>query len=240
MRVLLTRPQAASGETTKRLRELGHQPILLPLMQAEHYLGPTLEGLQKSHAAIALTSAEAVRVLQALGPQLVAYLETPVFAVGDATASAARAAGFEKVEAAGGTAASMIALFGHRFRSITSQQPLLYIAGNPRTATFEAGLAELEIPFFTVEGYAMKPLHVDEPALSAALENPPVDVVLLYSPATAKCFFSLPFTARGWNVLRRSRILCLSHNVARAVPASLQTMVAVSERPDEDSLLALL
>jgi uroporphyrinogen-III synthase len=240
LRVLVTRPEEASYRTAKRLETMGHRPIVLPLMRAEHHPDDVLEGLRHPHSAIAITSAEAARVLQSLGQKNYPYLNVPLFAVGEATALAARNAGFTAVEAAEGTASSMIALFGERLRQMTLHHPLLYVAGAPRTATFEAGLTELEIPFLTVQGYAMIAVPVDEAALSAALQAKPVDAVLLYSPATATRFFELPLTRRSWNVLQHTRILCLSENVAHAVPAPLQSVVIVADRPDEDSLFALL
>ncbi len=240
LRVLVTRPEEASLRTAKRLETMGHRPIVLPLMRAEHHPDDVLEALRHPYAAMAITSAEAVRVLQSLGQKIRPYLEVPILAVGEATAMAARHAGFTAVEAAEGTASSMIALFGERLRQMTSHHPLLYVAGFPRTATFEAGLTDLEIPFLTVEGYRMLPLPVDEAILSAALQPMPVDAVLLYSSATAKRFFELPLTKQSLDVLRHTRILCLSENVAHVVPAPLQDAVVVADRPDEDSLFTLL
>ncbi|HEX2146120.1 MAG TPA: uroporphyrinogen-III synthase, partial [Pseudorhizobium sp.] len=225
MRVLVTRPQQASHSTAEKLRALGHQPVLLPVTRPEHHPDDVLEGLRHPHAAIAITSAEAVRVLRSLDVRLQPYLNDPVFAVGGATASAARAAGFKAVEAAEGTAASMITMFGDRLRRITADSPLLYVAGHPRGPTFEDGLARLGIPFTTIEGYWMKPLAVDEATISAALNEPPVDGVLLYSRATAAHFFDLTSTSRNMEVLHRTRILCLSPNVAEAVPAALKARV---------------
>ncbi|MCF6368856.1 uroporphyrinogen-III synthase [Rhizobium halophilum] len=240
MRVLVTRPQPASQHTAGRLSALGHAPVQLPLTQAEHHPDEVLEGLRLPHAAIAITSAEAVRVLQSLGTRIHAYLSEPVFAVGDATATAAREAGFTSVEAADGTAVSMIALFGDRLRQLTTDLPVVYIAGRPRSSTFEDGLAKLCIPAVTVEGYRMEPIAVDQATLSATLGQQPVDVVLFHSRATADCFFALPLQERELDVLSRARILCLSPNVAQAVPVSLRGRVAIAEHPDEDSLFALL
>lgn len=145
MRVLVTRPEEASHRTAKRLETMGHRPVVLPLMRAEHHPDDVLEGLRSPHAAIAITSAEAARVLQSLGQKTYPYLSVPLFAVGEATAMAARNAGFTAVEAAEGTASSMIARFGEGLRRITARHPLLYLAGNPRTVTFEAGLTDLEL-----------------------------------------------------------------------------------------------
>jgi uroporphyrinogen-III synthase len=86
----------------------------------------------------------------------------------------------------------------------------------------------------------MEPIAVDQATLSAALGQRPVDVVLLYSRATADCFFALPLQERELDVLSRARFLCLSPNVAQAVPVSLQDLVTIADHPDEESLFALL
>ncbi|MCJ8520193.1 uroporphyrinogen-III synthase [Pseudorhizobium tarimense] len=240
MRVLVTRPADSSRRTAERLSAVGHQPIVLPLTEPEHHPDDVLEALRQLHSAIVLTSAEAVRVLHSLGNVLHPYLSGPVFAVGEATASAARELGFEEVRAADGTAIGMLDLFRGELRALTANHPLLYIAGNPRATTLEDGFADHAIPFETVEGYRMKPVAIDEDMLAAALEAPPLDAVLLYSRATAERFFGLPLRPKQIEMLATARILCLSSNVAEAVPSALQANVTVAARPDEYSLLALL
>ena len=239
MRVLVTRPVDASRRTAERLAAMGHQSVVLPLTQPEHHPDDVLEALHQPHSAIVLTSAEAVRVLRSLGDRLHPYLHQPVFAVGEATASAARDVGFASVEAAAGTAASMIDLLADRLRVLTIRHPLLYLAGTPRAPTLEEGLTANAVSFVTIEAYAMTWTQMDEESLAAALDAP-VDAILLYSRATAERFFDLLQTSRRLDWLGSIRILCLSGNVAEAVPSSLQAAVAIAAQPDEDSLLSLL
>lgn len=240
MRILVTRPEEAGRRTAARLRALGHDPVLLPLMIAEHHPEAVLEALRRPHAALAVTSAEAVRVLRALGPELTPQLGTTVFAVGEATAIAAREAGFPSVQVAEGTGASMVEIFGGQLVRLTNSAPLLYLAGSPRSPVLEAGLAALEVPVLVAETYSMLPLSIDPEVVKTALEKPSVDIVLLYSQETARRFFEVASSEKTLDALRRVPLLCLSENVAEAVPERLRQNVRSATRPDEDSLLALL
>lgn len=240
MRILVTRPENAGRRTASRLQALGHDPVLLPLMAADHHPEAVREALHKPRAALAITSAEAVRVLQSLGDGLSLHLEDTVFAVGEATAAAAREAGFRAVQVADGTGAGMVEIFGEQLIRLTKAAPLLYLAGTPRSPALEAGLAERNVPVLVAESYTMRPLPIDPQSLRTALAQPPVDTVLLYSRETARRFFELPFPQSGSEALCGASILCLSANVAEAVPEHLQQNIRTAARPDEDSLFALL
>ena len=97
MRVLITRPVALAQALARRLEACGHDVVIEPLLTIEPLpVALELGGVQ----AIAVTSANAA-------PALGAARHLPVFAVGDASAAAARAAGCMRVESAGGDAASL-------------------------------------------------------------------------------------------------------------------------------------
>ncbi len=103
MRVIVTRPEFSARRTAARLAELGHTPVLLPMSRPVHKPEVALEALQAPHAALAITSAEAIRALSLLGPVLAGHLATPLLAVGRATAEAAIALGFTTVIDGGGS-----------------------------------------------------------------------------------------------------------------------------------------
>ncbi len=93
MRVLVTRPVEDAGATAARLRELGHELLIAPLLEIRFRDGPelSLDGFQ----AIVATSANGVRALigRTLRPATL-----PIFAVGPQTAALAREAGFADVQ----------------------------------------------------------------------------------------------------------------------------------------------
>jgi len=99
--VWITRAQPGAAATADRVRALGHTPIVAPLLDVRE-LGegpPDLGGV----AALAFTSANAVRAFARRTPDR----SLRVFAVGAATARAAREAGFRRVLSSDGDVAAL-------------------------------------------------------------------------------------------------------------------------------------
>ncbi|MFB9953165.1 uroporphyrinogen-III synthase [Rhizobium puerariae] len=236
MRVVVTRPEPSARRTADRLERLGHHPVLLPVSRAVHHPETARDALRKPHAALALTSAEAGRVLSSLGDQLAPYLEETLYAVGDATAKAAAAAGFRNIRTGTGTGAELAKLIASHTASLAA--PLLYLAGKPRSPGFEEGLRARNLPFVTAEIYEMSPVAHDGNAIRAALLDPKADAVLLYSRKNAQLFFDL--SAPHAEALAATLMLCLSDNVANAVPDEFHRNIKIAGHPDEDGLFALL
>lgn len=89
-RLVLLRPEPGLAESAARARALGLKVLPCPLFRVEpmSWSAPSAQ----SFDALLMTSANAVRHG---GPELAKLLELPVQAVGDATATAAREAGFQ-------------------------------------------------------------------------------------------------------------------------------------------------
>src|SRR5690606_19517210 len=116
-----------ASATAARLREIGLEPIILPLTRIEplHARPPTDA---TAFDALVLTSANAVRM--ASGGLLASVGTLPCYAVGPATAEVARAAGVNVVLASGGDARSLSADIISRF---AGGARLLYLCGRVRT-----------------------------------------------------------------------------------------------------------
>ncbi len=138
MNVLVTRPEADAAALAEELAARGHSAVIEPLFTI--VAGPEaaldLSGVQ----AVALTSANGARALAGR----TARRDLPVFAVGDATAAAARAAGFAEVESAGGDVALLAALIASRLDP--GAGPVLHaaarrVAGDLKGRLEQAGFA---------------------------------------------------------------------------------------------------
>ena len=107
MRVWVTRAQPQAAATAERLVQMGHEPVVSPLIETR-LVPATLDGLAGA-GALAFTSQAAIdaALLQDLVPALA---DLPVFAVGDATADAAQRAGFKQVLSAGGAITDLATL----------------------------------------------------------------------------------------------------------------------------------
>ncbi|MVA72524.1 uroporphyrinogen-III synthase [Agrobacterium vitis] len=238
MRVLLTRTETASRKTADRLRALGHEPVVLPLAHAIHHVDDTLSALSQPHAALAVTSSEAIRSLASHREALRGHFETPLFAVGKASASTARALGFRKVLSARGDGAALAEQIAAA--PIAWANPLLYLAGQPRKQSLEHGLRQSSITFRVVDAYTMQGLTYHEDDICARLEQKAVDAVLLYSAETARRFFALPLSGKAAGLFASAHIFCLSADIAENVAKPFRNRVSIAPQPREDDLLSLL
>ncbi|MBY5315156.1 uroporphyrinogen-III synthase [Rhizobium leguminosarum] len=235
MRVLVTRPAHSATRTAQRLRDMGHEPLLLPLRQPLHDSVAALAALATTGGAIAVTSAEAIRVLSALGEQLHPHLARPLFAVGETTAEEARSLGFRSIASSQGNGRDLADLVAAR-----GADGLLYLAGWPRAETFESGLRELGIRFSVAECYRMQPIVPGLAEIEALFSRSRPDAILFYSRQTADDFFRVPDLRSALPEHSAARLLCLSEAVAQAIPAALKKSVEISPMADEKSLLSLL
>jgi len=225
MRVWVTRAQPHAEDTAGRLRALGHTPLVAPLLEVR----PLPAALDLAGvAALAFTSRNGVAAFAAREPRRA----WPVFAVGDATAEAARAAGFGDVSSAGGDVAALAALIARR----PPLGPVLH-AGAAEAAGDLAGLlAGRGVPTLSAALYETISLA---PAPEACAAWPELDAVLIHSPKAARALAAAAHALGRAGAAPPPRLLAISE----AAAAPLRTtfgMAEVALRPDEAALLALL
>lgn len=236
MRVLVTRPRRAAAATALKLEAMGHETTLLPLMQAEHLVAAVESALMQRHGAMVLTSAEAAQVLAALGDAQ-RHLATPLFCVGEATGRAAAELGFTNIHVGPGTGESLAETIAAT-RAGGTLEPLLYLAGSPRSDGLEQALRQRGIDCSTVECYRMTPIAYGADELSSLRRAGQFDAVLLYSRETARQFAALLWQSGLSATAFSRRYLCLSEAIAKSLPTGAPTEVAAM--PDEEHLLKLL
>ncbi|KQV73189.1 uroporphyrinogen-III synthase [Rhizobium sp. Root1220] len=235
MRVLVTRPLHSGQRTARRLRDMGHEPVLLPLSRPVHDPVAALTGLTNTDGAIAVTSAEAIHAIAARRTELAAHFNRHLFAVGEATAAQARAAGFRSVTPSGGSGNDLADAIAAK-----THGPVLYLAGSPRAETFETRAGEVGLTVTVAESYRMEPVKVDAGMLRSILAGGRLDAVLFYSRQTAETFFHISEIEAHPDKVAGTRLLCLSASVAEAVPLFLRKNVGIAATPKECSLLSLL
>src|SRR5262249_40353142 len=104
-RVAITRALPDAERTAERLRQRGAEPIIAPLLEvAPRTFDTNLSGVQ----ALLVTSANGVRA----AANALQERTLPLLTVGDATARAAREAGFTDVRSASGDARALAAPAG--------------------------------------------------------------------------------------------------------------------------------
>ena len=214
--VWITRARPGADRTAERLSGLGFAPVVAPLLTIRPLdARPDLTGVQ----ALTFTSRNGVETFAGLSPDR----SLPVFAVGDATAEAARRAGFDTAHSAGGDLAALAALI----RSEGSGLSILH----PSAAEPAGDLAALV-------GDAV---HVTTFPVYEATETdgaPPEawDAVLFHSPRAARVL-----TARLSPDGAHGRIaVAISPAAAAPLSALPFAEIYVSEAPTETDLLAAL
>ena len=229
-KILVTRPEPDATDSANRLRALGLEPIIAPVLTLKRLPCklPDIAGL----SAIAITSANALRALTQEQRAKLAHL--PLFAVGDRTAAAARQAGFTKVTSASGTFTDLVALMTKELPGGT----VFYPTTRHATGDLPQALAPGHITVATRHTYEMcraKALPI--PVIEALTAND-IAAVMLYSRRTATGFCTLT-TTLGPAAKRQLTALCLSENVAAPMIAAHFSRIALADYPSEEAMLAL-
>lgn len=221
MRVAITRAQPEAERTAARLRALGAEPVLASLLTIVPCgYDTSTEGAQ----AIIFTSSNGVRAF----PDAHAARERKVLAVGDATAEAAREAGFLDVRSADGDVVALAALAiatldpgGGKLIHIAGDHVAGDLGGTLRAAGFEC---ERRLAFASVAAQTLPGAFAE-----------PLDAVLFHSGRAAETFVSL-----GAPGAQSLTAVCMSDAVAEAARKTVWKRVIVAPAPREDALLAAL
>lgn len=214
MRVWVTRAQPGADATAARLRALGHDPVVEPVLRIRPLAGVRLdlEGID----ALAFTSANAVTAFAALSDRR----DRRVFAVGEATAAAARAAGFAAVDSADGDVRTLAA---HIAASGFEGTVLHPGATEPAGDLAAAGLSVRAVPVYETAATGVPP-----PA--------EIDAVLVHSPKAARIVARLLAGTRAEPV----EAFALSAACAAPLKGCGFRRLSVAPYPNETALLTLL
>jgi uroporphyrinogen-III synthase len=230
-RVLVTRPQPGASRTAARLEASGFAPFVLPLTETVP-LGVSLP--QGDVAALIVSSANAIRHAPAKLFSL--YSGKPVFAVGDETAAAAKAAGFADVRSSAGNAADLARDVA---AGLPAGSPTVYLCGRVRLDTLEAQLAGRGLDVLPVETYDTHERLPSQQELAMLDAGGPIGATLVYSAKGAASLARL-VSPRAGTMFRNTAFICISPRVARELGDVASGSVMAAETPDEDAMFDLL
>jgi uroporphyrinogen-III synthase len=236
MRLMITRPKDDAAPLGERLSAQGHEVLLEPLLEIRF----------KADASVDLTRVNGVLATSANGVRALAHIterrDLRLFAVGDATARAARQAGFDDVLSAGGDVASLVSLVSETLDPTAGR--LLHVAGTRLAGDLQGQLAGKGFEVERAVLYEARTAGNLTPVGRGALQAGAVDGVLLFSPRTARTFVDLAVEGNVAGACRDVTAYCLSPAVARRAterPNELSWRhVREAARPEEVSLLELL
>jgi uroporphyrinogen-III synthase len=209
--LLVLRPAPGAAATVAAARALGFTAIAAPLFEV-HPLDWALPA--EIPEAVLMTSAQAARLG---GEGLAALRDRPLYAVGEATADAARAAGFLHILAGDAGVDAILAR-----AQADGVRSLLHLAGREHRPPADGQVTIIRRLVYAAEAVSVLP--------EAARAVLPHAVALLHSPRAAALFASL-VDPRG------IRIAAISPATREAAGEGWRT-AATADAPTDTSLLA--
>jgi uroporphyrinogen-III synthase len=239
MAVLVTRPHPDDEATAAALRAKGFEVLRAPMLRFEPVAFQN--DLDANYGAVIVTSANALRGIE---PYLAGsrLLKLPLFAVGQRTAAAARAAGFDRVIVADGDAAGLrdTVLASARARELKKTSTLLYLAGADLARDLAGELGERGFNVVTQTTYRMIPVPGLPNDACDAFAASRIEAVLHYSRRSARAFLEAARTAGVEISALAVPQCCLSDAVASIVREAGASQVMVARSPDENALFEAL
>jgi uroporphyrinogen-III synthase len=234
VRLLVTRPEAEGERTAARLRALGHEVWLAPLLRVEPVADLTFG--TGPWGGIAFSSANAVRALSS-HPRLTELTALPAYSVGARTRDAAAAAGFVHGLSAEGDLDDLVRLVNANADSLL---PLLYFAGAERAGDLSGALAPTGRVVETVVAYRARLVGDFDADVRDAIAGGHIESVLHYSARSAAAFLAAAQVAGLEEFARTAKHFCLSVQVAAPLVAAGARNVIIAVTPNESALFALI
>lgn len=234
--VLNTRPETDSGDLAIALQQRGYDVCCAPMLTIDFPALPddqpglNLDGVQ----AVVFTSANGVRAFIRHCPRR----DLPVMAVGDATATTAREAGFTTVFSAGGDIDDLAALIAQRLPA--NGGPIYHPAARKTAGDLGTLLASKG---YVIDRQTLYEAHAATslpPAIIDGLAHAAIDAVLFFSPRTAESFVKLVEHHNIQGAMTTVSAICLSPAVKDRLASLKWRRIAVAAQPTQESLLSEL
>lgn len=221
--VLLTRAAADCQSYRELIERRGYIPLAEPVLRIEPKADAVLPSLS-GYDALVFTSANGIMGYCALtGDRTL-----PVYTVGDETADKARAAGFQRVESAGGTVGDLDDLL-----RAAAPGRLLYLRGadiaRPLAAAHDACIV-----------YTARPAEEFSPETLEILKSGRVRIAVLFSRRGALAFTAMMAREGLESLVKTIKVLCLSDSVLKSVAGFPWRETESAKRPDRHGMLDLL
>jgi uroporphyrinogen-III synthase len=216
--LLILRPEPGNSRTAAAASAAGLEPHRFPLFETRPVAWEPPDPLP--YTGIMMTSANAARFA---GPALLKYLHLPLFAVGDATAEAARAVGFTSVVSGDKDVARLLAEI-----ATLGEQHILHLCGADHLPSSAIGIH-----------IARRIVYTSVPlALPAGLANQlgKAPIAMLHSPRAAERFAQL--VAEVGADRNQINLIAISQSAADAAGEGWEK-VAIAPQPRDEALIEI-
>lgn len=227
MRLLMTRPEPDASLSAERLRTLGHDVLISPVMTV-NFSNKSLSW--QPGTDLVVTSRNGVRALAKHAHDEMRE-SALLYTVGDATAALAREAGFLNILSASGSVDDLIDL-------IAGKKPakLLYICGRERKEKLETKLNEIGITLDLAESYHADFAKEFTQQAQKALQDQTIDGILLYSNRSAEALKKLMNNKLVSQVTNDMTYFCLAKDISYVLDSIIGIKVVIADHPNEQSL----
>ena len=210
MKILVLRPQPGADETAARAHALGLETVVAPLFTVRPlaWTPPDPAGFD----AVMLTSASAARQAS---DGLAAFKQLPCYAVGEATAAAARETGFQDVRIGPDDGTGLLLMMAD-----DAVRTVFHPCGQDHLALAMPDIEIIRVPVYAAEAADSLPVPAEGM------------LALLHSPRAAALFAGIAGDKS------RTTIAAISPRTARAAGEGWQE-VAIAPRPRDAALLEL-
>jgi uroporphyrinogen-III synthase len=231
-RVLVLRAREDATRTAGKLREMGFEPVLSPVLE----IVATGAALPDGHYdAVLASSAKGVEGVEGAGARVEALKALPFHAVGAKTAAVAKAHGF-RPDIVAGNAEAILPLLLERY---ARPAHFLYLAGRDRQPMLEAGLRSAGHVVTAVDVYEARAMGSLTEEAQAAIGTGAIGIALHYSRRSVEIFLALVEAADLTPRLAAMAHVALSADVATPLRA-LGLAPLVAAKPNEAHLLNCL
>jgi uroporphyrinogen-III synthase len=225
LKIWITRAEPAADATAARVRERGHTPLVVPLLAVRMVEDPQID--LSGVRALAFTSANGLRAFA----QACADRTLQVFAVGAATAQAAREVGFRRVLSADGDVSALaegIAARRGEIGGAVLHPGAAEVAGDLAGALERAGVEVRALTLYETVPVEPTPAQID--ALAQA------DVALVHSAKGGRALAQV----LAAHPLPRLKVLGLSKAVLAPLAGTQVAALTSAPFPLEAALLNLI
>ena len=232
LRALVTRPRNEAQALAALLAGRGIEAVIEPMIEIVDR-DTALPDLAEVRA-ILCTSANGARALARAS----AERDVPIFAVGDATARAARAADFRDVDSAGGNVDDLARLVVRRLRPAKGR--VLHIAGSDVAGDLAGALG---VAGFAVERavlYEARAVDGLTPGAARLIGSGEIDLALFFSPRSAAIFARLVAAIGVGDGLAASAAVSISLAADAALGGLPFRERVVAAAPTQAALLAMV
>ncbi|MCK5425152.1 MAG: uroporphyrinogen-III synthase [Emcibacter sp.] len=232
MHFLLTRPEEDSQKLAQTLKGLGHLVSITPLLKINYFDQQEIN--LDNFQSILFTSANGVRAFIRNNQNR----SMACYAVGDATTTEAKEAGFEAVFSAGGDVNKLADLV---IRTLKPQDgSLLHVSGQDTAGNLSGILEDAGFHISREQLYKAAKASVLSETARELITSGKITHIPLYSPRTAKAFAQLIRAAELQGHLTEITALCLSSAVSDVIRSLKWQTILTASQPDQYNLFNMI